>query len=72
MPVAYFRAVWASEFGGSELVLYGFQGAVGSYFRMRLTELAKRFSFIKEIRGEGLMIGVELTFPCKTAGSRRN
>jgi acetylornithine/N-succinyldiaminopimelate aminotransferase len=39
--------------------------AVGGYFRMRLTELAKRFSFIKEIRGEGLMIGVELTFPCK-------
>ena len=32
---------------------------------MRLTELARRFSFIKEIRGEGLMVGAELTFPCK-------
>jgi acetylornithine/N-succinyldiaminopimelate aminotransferase len=38
---------------------------VGSYFRMRLTELSRRFSFIKEVRGVGLMIGVELEFPCK-------
>ncbi len=39
--------------------------AVGSYFRMRLTELMRTFSFIKEVRGQGLMIGVELDFPCK-------
>ncbi len=32
---------------------------------MRLTELARRFSFIKEVRGVGLMIGVELEFPGK-------
>ena len=38
---------------------------VGSYFRMKLTELSGRYSFIKEIRGVGLMIGVELEFPCK-------
>jgi predicted acetylornithine/succinylornithine family transaminase len=38
---------------------------VGSYFRMRLTELSRRFSFIKEVRGVGLMIGVELAFPGK-------
>jgi predicted acetylornithine/succinylornithine family transaminase len=37
----------------------------GSYFRMRLTELAQRYSFIKEVRGYGLMIGVELDFPGK-------
>jgi predicted acetylornithine/succinylornithine family transaminase len=37
----------------------------GSYFRMRLTELAKRYGFIKEIRGVGLMIGVELDMPGK-------
>ena len=36
-----------------------------SYFRMRLTELSRRFSFIKEVRGVGLMIGVEIEFPCK-------
>src|SRR5437764_11835626 len=39
--------------------------SVGAYFRMRLTELMQKFSFIKEVRGQGLMIGVELDFPCK-------
>lgn len=39
--------------------------SVGGYFRMRLTELMRDFSFIKEVRGQGLMIGVELNFPCK-------
>src|SRR5712691_1743961 len=38
---------------------------VGGYFRMRLMELAKRYSFIEEVRGYGLMIGVELDFPGK-------
>ncbi|HLY05376.1 MAG TPA: aspartate aminotransferase family protein [Rhizomicrobium sp.] len=38
---------------------------VGGYFRMRLTELAKHYSFIREIRGFGLMIGVELDIPGK-------
>jgi predicted acetylornithine/succinylornithine family transaminase len=38
---------------------------VGSYFRMRLTELSRRYSFIKEVRGVGLMIGVELEFSGK-------
>ncbi len=37
----------------------------GSYFRMRLTELAKKHSFIKEVRGCGLMIGMELDFSGK-------
>ncbi len=39
--------------------------SVGVYFRMRLTELMREFPFIKEVRGQGLMIGVELDFPCK-------
>jgi predicted acetylornithine/succinylornithine family transaminase len=38
---------------------------VGGYFRMRLDELARKHSFIKEVRGRGLMIGVELTSPGK-------
>jgi predicted acetylornithine/succinylornithine family transaminase len=38
---------------------------VGGYFRMRLTELMRDFSFIKEVRGHGLMIGAELEFPGK-------
>jgi acetylornithine/N-succinyldiaminopimelate aminotransferase len=37
----------------------------GCYFRMRLTELAKRYGFIREVRGVGLMIGVELDMPGK-------
>lgn len=40
---------------------------VGGYFRMRLTELARHLPFIREVRGTGLMIGVELDFPCKEA-----
>jgi len=39
--------------------------SVGGYFRMRLTELMQTFPFIKEVRGQGLMIGAELDFPCK-------
>ncbi|MEO8026285.1 MAG: aspartate aminotransferase family protein [Bryobacteraceae bacterium] len=38
---------------------------VGGYFRMRLTELARHFTFIKEVRGYGLMIGVELAMSGK-------
>lgn len=37
----------------------------GAYFRMRLEELKRHFHFIREVRGEGLMVGVELTVPCK-------
>jgi acetylornithine aminotransferase/acetylornithine/N-succinyldiaminopimelate aminotransferase len=39
--------------------------SVGGYFRMKLTELARRHSFVKEIRGQGLMIGVDLDFAGK-------
>jgi acetylornithine/N-succinyldiaminopimelate aminotransferase len=39
--------------------------SVGGYFRMKLTGLMREFQFIKEVRGQGLMIGVELDFPCK-------
>ncbi len=39
--------------------------SVGVYFRMKLTELMRAFPFIKEVRGQGLMIGVELDFACK-------
>lgn len=38
---------------------------VGGYFRMRLMELARHFSFIKEVRGVGMMIGLELEFAGK-------
>jgi len=38
---------------------------MGTYFRMKLDELARRYSIIKEVRGKGLMIGVELNIPGK-------
>jgi acetylornithine/succinyldiaminopimelate/putrescine aminotransferase len=38
---------------------------VGDYFRGRLSELGRRHAFVKEVRGSGLMIGMELTHPCK-------
>jgi acetylornithine/N-succinyldiaminopimelate aminotransferase len=38
---------------------------VGGCLRLELQELARRYSFIKEVRGFGLMIGVELDTPGK-------
>ena len=38
---------------------------VGGYFHLKLNELARKHSFVKEVRGFGLMIGVELTVPGK-------
>lgn len=42
---------------------------VGDYFRDGLRQLAKRYSFITDVRGHGLMIGVETEFACKQAVS---
>jgi predicted acetylornithine/succinylornithine family transaminase len=38
---------------------------VGAYFRMKLDGLQREFSFITEVRGQGLMIGVQLDIPGK-------
>ena len=45
-------------------------GRVGEYFRARLQDLGKRFTFIEEVRGYGLMVGVELTIPGKDIVNR--
>ncbi|HYI94668.1 MAG TPA: aspartate aminotransferase family protein [Bryobacteraceae bacterium] len=37
----------------------------GRYFRMKLDDLARKHSIVKEVRGEGLMLGIELTAPGK-------
>lgn len=37
----------------------------GGYFRMMLTEMSRHFGFVKEVRGYGLMIGMELDVPGK-------
>jgi predicted acetylornithine/succinylornithine family transaminase len=38
---------------------------VGGYFHMKLDEMAKHFHCIQEVRGVGLMLGVELAFSGK-------
>ena len=38
---------------------------MGLYFRQKLEDLARKHSFVKEVRGFGLMVGVELTVPGK-------
>jgi acetylornithine/N-succinyldiaminopimelate aminotransferase len=36
---------------------------VGDYFKERLEELAKKYDFIKEVRGQGLILGMEMMRP---------
>ncbi len=36
---------------------------VGGYFMQRLKDLQPRYAFMKEVRGKGLMLGIELDFP---------
>jgi predicted acetylornithine/succinylornithine family transaminase len=43
---------------------------VGEYFRERLRQMARRFDFIKEVRGYGLMIGADLSIPGKDIVNR--
>lgn len=39
---------------------------VGAHFMNRLKDLQQRYQFIKEVRGKGLMLGIELDFPGST------
>jgi acetylornithine/N-succinyldiaminopimelate aminotransferase len=39
--------------------------SVGSYFRLKLSDLQRHFPFIIEVRGQGLMIGLQLDIPGK-------
>ncbi len=43
---------------------------VGEYFREQLRALAPRFEFITEVRGYGLMVGVQLSIPGKEIVNR--
>ena len=38
---------------------------VGGYFHVTLNDLARKHGFVKEVRGFGLMLGMELTMPGK-------
>ncbi len=39
--------------------------SVGTYFRLKLADLERHYSFIKEVRGQGLLIGLQLDIPGK-------
>ena len=67
-----------STFGGSALacrvaleffdILEGLMPSmrrVGDYFRGRLEDLAAKYSFIKEVRSRGLMVGLDMRVPGK-------
>jgi acetylornithine/N-succinyldiaminopimelate aminotransferase len=68
----------ASTFGGTPLVTavaievlrqisqQGFLDrvqSVGHYFREQLLSLSRKYSFVREVRGRGLILGMELDFP---------
>jgi len=70
----------AATFGGNPLIasvgvevlkviqeegLVSHAEGMGNYFMGRLKDLQKKYAFIKEVRGKGLLIGVELEFPGK-------
>lgn len=42
----------------------------GNYFMKKLNELKNKHKIIKEVRGKGLMIGVELTVECKDIANK--
>ncbi len=68
----------ASTFGGTPLVsavahevlrqisrdsFLGSVRSVGDYFKDRLLALQKKYPFVREVRGRGLILGMELEFP---------
>lgn len=75
----------ASTFGGNPLCTAAalscirtvFQGEVlahcrkmGDYLIHRLMQLKQKYSFIRDVRGKGLMVGMELDFPGQTVVDR--
>jgi len=43
---------------------------VGEFFKTKLQELKSKYSFVVDVRGEGLILGLELTFPCREVVNR--
>ncbi|MDX1982383.1 MAG: aspartate aminotransferase family protein [Bryobacteraceae bacterium] len=39
--------------------------SVGAFFKAGLDDMCRRFPFVREVRGQGLMIGIETDFACK-------
>lgn len=78
VAAAFVPGTHASTFGGNSLAcaaalavfetidsekLLVHTAAVGKYLRARLDEFASGYSFIREVRGRGLMLGVDLAIP---------
>ena len=38
---------------------------LGAHFLQRLEELKKKYTFVRDVRGKGLLIGIELNYSCK-------
>lgn len=81
IAVLFKPGMHASTFGGSPIVcktaLAVFETIqkenllkncieMGNYLRNKLEELKQRFNFVKEVRGMGLMLAMELTIPGKS------
>jgi acetylornithine/succinyldiaminopimelate/putrescine aminotransferase len=43
---------------------------IGEYFKEKLLGLKAKYPFISDVRGEGLILGAELTFPCREIVNR--
>jgi len=43
---------------------------LGEYFKEKLLGLKAKYPFITDVRGEGLILGAELTFPCREIVNR--
>jgi acetylornithine/succinyldiaminopimelate/putrescine aminotransferase len=43
---------------------------LGDYFKSKLLSLKDKYPFVKEVRGEGLILGMELSFPCREVVNR--
>jgi acetylornithine/N-succinyldiaminopimelate aminotransferase len=42
----------------------------GAYFKSKLLALKQKYMFVVEVRGEGLMLGMQLDFPCRDIVNR--
>lgn len=42
----------------------------GDYFKSKLVSLKEKYSFVTDVRGEGLMLGMQLDFPCREVVNR--
>ena len=79
VPVAFGQASHASTFGGTPLVASAALAVakvlqegtvlkncrrVGSYFKEKLVHLQARHDVIQEVRGKGLLVGLDLKIDC--------